>query len=377
MKKQAYLHYLAGFAGLTLLCACAVQRAPQRSNNVNNKVDDFALGADISWYTQAETQGAKYYNQEGVEGDCNQVMKDCGLNAIRLRVWVDPAGRPRPTWAKEFPNFQPDSWCDANDLLEKCQRAKAKGLDIMVDFHYSDWWADPAKQNVPHQWADHDIDQLCNDVAEHTMQVLNLLKKNHIEPKWVQIGNETTNGMSWPLGKAKADSCQNYARLFKAGYEAMKRVFPNAIGIVHLDNGWKASLYDWNLGGLYENGARWDMVGMSLYPYWAMQSDSTRNADTIITQCMDNIRRIGQQYQCPVMITEIGFEVNEKQPEVMEEGRRQLVRVLRESKYETQGICKGVFYWEPECKPSQYKLGAFTEDGRPTVIMEAWKLFEK
>lgn len=362
------LNVLLSIAAIPLLAACNSQKTQGPAGE-----EDFALGADISWYTQYETQGHKFYNMQGEERDCNQAMKDCGLNAVRLRVWVDPAARPQRDWEKVY---RPDSWCDAQDLLVKCKRAKECGLDIMVDFHYSDWWADPAHQLVPHAWADHDLDQMCQDVADHTTEVLTLLKENDIEPKWVQIGNETSNGMMWPMGHAKPDSCYNYARLFAAGYDALKEVFPQSLGIVHLDNGWKPELYDWNLGGLKANGAKWDMIGMSLYPYWAQQGDSTRQADEIITACMDNIRRLGEIYQCPVMITEVGFEVDESKPEVLAEGRRQLARVLSEAKDETNGICKGVFYWEPECRPSQYRLGAFTEDGHPTIIMEAWTDFE-
>ena len=96
---------------------------PKSASNGSSD-DDFALGADISWYTEYESRGHKFYNLEGKEGDCNQVMKDCGLNAVRLRVWVDPAGRPRPKWADEFKEYKADSWCDKNDLLVKCKRAK-------------------------------------------------------------------------------------------------------------------------------------------------------------------------------------------------------------------------------------------------------------
>lgn len=366
MKK---LFSAAALAALVLLPSCKqVQEEPK---------DDFALGADISWYTEYESKGYKFYNQEGVEKDCNSVMKDCGLNAVRLRVWVDPAGRPRPNWIPADREWTPDSWCDKNDLLVKCLKAKELGLDIMVDFHYSDSWADPAHQPVPHAWADHSLPEMCDDVANHTIEVMQLLKDNDIQPKWVQIGNETSNGMIWPMGKADPETFSNYAELFKAGFKALKTVFPTTIGIVHLDNGWNPSLYDWNLGGLKENGAEWDMIGMSLYPYWAQQTDSTLEADQIITDCIDNIKRVGEIYQCPVMIVETGFAVYEDQPEVIEEGYRQLLRVLRESKNETNGICKGVFYWEPECRPSQYRLGAFTEDGHPTKIMDAWKDFEK
>jgi len=361
MKKHLLF---ASFASLLILASC---NPPADSV----QQDDFALGADISWYTEYESKDYKFYNQAGDEKDCNNVMKDCGLNAVRLRVWVDPASHPAP-WQKE-----PSSWCDKNDLLVKCLKAKECGLDIMIDFHYSDWWADPSHQDIPGAWKEHSLEEVCQDVAAHTTEILQMLKDNNIEPKWVQIGNETSNGMMWPMGYAKPDSCANYAALFIAGYDAMKKVFPDAIGIVHLDNGWNHDLYDWNIGGLKEKGATFDMIGMSLYPYWAQQTDSTFEADQIITDCINNIKRVGEIYQCPVMITEVGFQVDETNPELLAEGRRQLGRVLREAKFATNGICKGVFYWEPECRPSQYKLGAFTEDGHPTIIMDAWKEFDK
>ena len=124
-----------------------------------------------------------------------------------------------------------------------------------------------------------------------------------------------------------------------------------------------------------ENGAQWDIIGMSLYPYWAKESGKETDADRCITRCMENIRAVSEKYHCDVIIVETGFEVDEQHPEVMEEGYRQLSRVLQESSHSTNGRCKGVFYWEPECKPSQYKLGAFTEDGHPTRIMDAFKEF--
>jgi arabinogalactan endo-1,4-beta-galactosidase len=165
---------------------------------------------------------------------------------------------------------------------------------------------------------------------------------------------------------------EQYAGFFAAGYDACKKVFPNAIVMVHLDNGFDKDLYDYNLGVLQAGGAKWDMIGMSLYPYWAMDGGFRDDAETTITDCIENIRYVSEKFGCDVMIVETGFLVDESRPEVLEEGRRQLARVIRESIEQTNGRCKGVFYWEPECKPSQYKLGAFTEDGRPTVIMDAF-----
>ena len=114
------------------------------------------------------------------------------------------------------------------------------------------------------------------------------------------------------------------------------------------------------------------MIGMSLYPYWARDGHPELKADDIITDCIANIRHVSEKYKCDVMIVETGFEVDERHPEVMDEGRRQLTRVIREARTQTGGHCRGVFYWEPQCLPGGYKLGAFDHNAAPTAIMEAF-----
>lgn len=341
---------------------------------------EFWLGADIGWCTEYEAQGHKFYNKDGQERECTALMKELGLNAVRHRVWVDPSSH--------------GNWCGKEDLLVKCQRAKTLDMAIMVDFHYSDWWADPNKQNIPAAWSGHSYEQMKEDLRAHTVEVLQMLKDNDIEPKWIQVGNETRNGFLWSvksneygwpeldengnttiiesMGHAKHNP-EQYAGFFKAGYEACKSVFPDAIVMVHLDNGFDKELYDWNLGILKACGAKWDMIGMSLYPYWALEGGYLDDEDQTITDCIENIRYVSEKFGSDIMIVETGFYVDENDPERLERGRRQLARVIRESMNETGGRCKGVFYWEPECRPSQYRLGAFTEEGHPTVIMDAFK----
>ena len=315
---------------------------------------DFAKGADISWVTEMESRGAKFYDRDDKEADCFDAMKSFGLNAIRLRVWVDPSRH--------------GGWCDKNDVLQKALRAKKAGMDVMIDFHYSDWWADPGKQNIPAAWKGYDYKSMKKAVAEHTAEVLTLLKKNGVNPKWVQVGNETSNGMLWDMGRATTNP-EQYAGFVRAGYDAVKKVFKKAIVIVHLDNGFDPKLYDWNLGLLIQHGAKFDMIGMSLYPYWAMDAKKEPSADKTISDCMNNLRRVAEKFDRDVMIVETGFLVDESNPSVMEEGREQLARIIREARTETNGRCRGVIYWEPECKPRQYKLGAYTNDGHPTAIM--------
>ena len=318
---------------------------------------DFALGADISWATEMESRGHKLYNYKGEEREATALMKEMGLNAIRLRVWVDPA--------------EHGNWCNKEDVLVKALRAKQQGMDIMIDFHYSDWWADPAKQNIPAAWAKHKYKQLLVDVAMHTKEVLTLLKDNGITVKWVQVGNETSNGFMWPVGQLDTNPKQ-YAGLFKAGYDAVKEVMPDTKVIVHLDNGYDNDLYNYNLDALRDNGAQWDIIGMSLYPYWSKKKGYENAAARMMQECLRNVKMVSAKYGTDVMIVETGYEVNEKEPWLMESGRTQLTTLINLMRTKTDGHCLGVFYWEPTCKPSMYKLGAFTEDGHPTAIMRAF-----
>ncbi len=317
---------------------------------------DFVKGADVGFLTGQERHGVKFHDRNGRERECLELLKnDYQMSAIRMRVWVNPRGGS----------------CDKNELLAMARRVKALGMQLMVDFHYSDSWADPAKQPIPKAWEGHTYKQMKRDLAQHTIEVLTLLKENDIEPRWVQVGNETANGLLWPMGHIEKNPKQ-YAGFIRAGYDAVKKVFPKAIVIVHLDRGHKQSLYDWNLDIVRKYGGRWDMIGMSLYPYWAMEGHPELKADDIITDCMSNIRHVSEKYKCDVMIVETGFEVDEQHPEKMEEGRRQLTRVIKEARSMTNGRCRGVFYWEPQCLPGGYKLGAFDHNATPTAIMEAF-----
>ncbi|MBO6030323.1 MAG: glycosyl hydrolase 53 family protein [Prevotella sp.] len=321
-----------------------------------NVMKDFVKGADVGFLQGQERRGIVFHDRNGQERECLELLKnDYQMSAIRMRVWVNPRGGD----------------CDKFALLAMAKRVKALGMDLMVDFHYSDSWADPGKQPIPKAWLDHSFEEMKKDLRNHTVEVLSLLKENNIAPRWVQIGNETTNGLLWPMGHIESEP-QQYAGFIRAGYDAVKEVFPETIVIVHLDRGHQQSIYDHNLDTILKYGGKFDMVGMSLYPYWAMEDHPELKADDIITDCIANIRYVSEKYQCDVMIVETGYEVDERHPEKMEDGRRQLTRVIREARSKTNGHCRGVFYWEPQCLPGGYKLGAFDSKAAPTAIMEGF-----
>ena len=332
-----------------LLLLCAIPLMAQRKA-------DFVKGADVGFLAGQEARGVKFHDRQGRERECLELLKnDYQMSAIRLRVWVNPRGGMN---GKE-------------EVLKMALRAKALGMDVMIDFHYSDSWADPAKQPIPLAWRGHSYEQMKRDLRDHTVDVLSLLKQNGVSPRWVQVGNETANGLLWDEGHIEKHP-EQYAGFIRAGYDAVKEVFPDAIVILHLDRGHLRSLYDWNLGIVLQYGGKFDMVGMSLYPYWARQDHPELQPDSIISDCIANIRYVSEKFGCDVMIVETGFEVDEQHPEVMEEGRRQLTRVIREAQSDTNGRCRGVFYWEPQCLPGGYKLGAFDSHAAPTAIMEAF-----
>lgn len=348
LKKAVYLL----MSTLCFLTACSDNNDDSESLNV---VTDFVKGADVSWITQMEQQWyCVLKNKLGEPTDCFRLMKDYGLTAIRLRVWVNPE----------------DGWCNKEDLLAKAKRASAEGLDLMIDFHYSDNFADPSKQKIPAAWEGHSYEELKVDVRNHTLEVLQILKDNHIIPKWVQVGNELDHGFLWNVGNMDINPAQ-YAGLFAAGYNAVKEVCPETIVIVHLASGQHNPLYNKNLDALKNNGAKWDMVGLSLYPIYAGKTE-----EEAIDKCIDNMKKVSTKYNCDVMVVETGMLCAENKKvasdAVLLNGKRLLSYFIKQCRENTNGRCKGIFYWEPQSPTWLYNLGAFTEDGYPTIIMDGF-----
>ena len=308
----------------------------------------FWLGADISGTTQLESNGEKLYNTKGEIKENTALMKELGLNAVRLRVWVNPRG----------------GWSGAEDVLEMAKRAKYYDMAVMIDFHYSDWWADPGKQHIPAAWQYMSYDEMKNALAQHTEDVLSLLKKNNIDVKWVQVGNETTNGFLWPMGRA-SDNMEKYAGFTEVGYQAVKKVYPNAQVIIHIDGGCDQKRYDFIFDGLKKFGAHYDMIGLSVYPYWDVVAKLESDWKGSVRDFTANIKHLYEKYGKETMVVETGAE--SKHPK---EGYIIMKAVINAAKNDCGGHCHGVFYWAPELE-GQYPLGAF-DNHRPTEIMKAF-----
>lgn len=330
-----------------------------------NKETVFAKGADISWVTEMEAEGVKFHNAAGEQKDCFVLMKELGMNAIRLRVWVNPE--------KTYGN-----WSNQTDVVAKAKRAKEAGLDVMIDFHYSDFFADPGKQTKPEAWKSKSFEDLKAAVASHTSSVLKAIKAAGVEPKWIQIGNETRNGMLWSDGQLWTNSgdikngWQNYAALSNLGYDAAKAVFKDAIIIVHQNNAWEN--LNWWFTKFSNAGGKFDMIGLSHYP----QAEIDKTWQTVNTLALNNIASLGREFNCGIMICEIGVKTHINETEA--------AKALQEFMTSAKKIdcCSGVFYWEPQAngswKPKYYKtlnwnaydMGAFTADWKPSSVLKAF-----
>jgi arabinogalactan endo-1,4-beta-galactosidase len=304
----------------------------------------FAKGADISWLTQMEAAGMKFYNSAGTQTDCIQVLKSIGMNTVRLRVWVNPS----------------DGWCNTADVVAKAVRANALGMKILIDFHYSDSWADPGKQTKPAAWVSQNFTTLMQSVATHTSSVLSALKTSGVTPAWVQVGNETNDGMLWEDGRASTNMA-NFAKLVTAGYNAVKAADTSIKVIVHVSNGYDNNLFRYLFDGLKANGGQWDIIGMSLYP-------TAANYTTLNSQCLTNMTDMVSRYAKPVMIVESGMSWTDSTA-----CNAFLTDIITKVKsLGNNGL--GVLYWEPESYNNWqgYTLGAFDNSGKPTVALNAF-----
>jgi arabinogalactan endo-1,4-beta-galactosidase len=351
IKKTTCLTPRSRLAGIclilifTVLAGCNKNNPPSSGNSdpggpgtVN---PNFARGADVSWLTQMESSGYAFYDSTGSKLDCIQILKNLGLNAVRLRAWVNPTA----------------GWCNTTDLVQKAVRANNLGMRVMIDFHYSDTWADPGHQTKPASWSALPFDSLVTTLYNYTFHVMDTLKANAVIPVWVQVGNETNDGMLWEDGRASTNMSQ-FAALVTAGYQAVKAVDDSTKVIVHVSNGYDSSLFSWLFDGLLANGASWDIIGMSLYP-------STSDWQTLDQQCLANMNYMVSRYHKQVMISEIGMDVT-----APNSSREFIADIVSKTQSVSGQNGLGVFYWEPECYNFQnYTLGAFDNTGKPTAAL--------
>ncbi|RIX60401.1 arabinogalactan endo-1,4-beta-galactosidase [Paenibacillus nanensis] len=320
--------------------------------------DDFIRGVDVSMLKQIESAGGSYYNADGVQADLFDILKANGVNWIRLRTWVDPTdehGAPLGGGNN-----------DTETTVELASRAKAKGLKVLLDFHYSDFWTDPGEQETPKAWEHLSGEALANALHAYTSDVITRMKAAGAAPDMVQIGNETNGGMVWPSGKTWQETpseviggYDGWVQLIRAGTQAVRENAPAAKIVLHLANGGNNKLYRDVFDELTERGVDFDIIGLSYYSYW----------HGTLEQLKANMNDISARYNKDVMVVETAYahtfengdshgnifgpnEENVGGYKATLQGQATSVRDVMEAVAEVpnnRGL--GIFYWEPAWIP--------------------------
>ena len=215
------------------------------------------LGADISFLPQLEDRGMKFFDK-GIQKDAIEILKDHGFNYIRLRIFNNPSAEKGYSPGKGF--------CDLEHTKQIAARIKKAGLKLLLDFHYSDYWADPQQQFKPSAWKDLDFVHLTAALKDYTKSVLLALKEQGTLPDMVQIGNEINHGMVWPEGHISHPD--SLAGLVKAGIEGVKEVDPSVIIMLHIALGGQNDEAVFWLDNMFARGVDCDVIGLSYYPRW-------------------------------------------------------------------------------------------------------------
>ncbi len=250
---------------------------------VENLSDDFILGIDVSSVLAEEASGVRYYGFDGEEKDLFAILAESGVTDIRVRVWNDPFDANG--------NGYGGGNCDMEAAVEIGKRATANGMGLIVDFHYSDFWADPGKQMVPKAWKNMGIEEKSAALYEYTKDSLNQLKEAGVSVRMVSLGNETNGAM---CGEKKWFGIQS---LMSAGSKAVREVLPDALIAVHFANPEKSGSYADYAWRLDYYSVDYDVFASSYYPYW---HGTLENLSQVLSE-------VAETYQKKVMVMETSY----------------------------------------------------------------------
>ncbi|MEM3763454.1 MAG: glycosyl hydrolase 53 family protein [Desulfurococcaceae archaeon] len=255
-------------------------------NPVPGLPSDFARGVDLSEVPWILELGGRYYDQRGVEKDILDILLENGVNWIRLRIWNDPYDEQGKPYG--------GGNCDLYRMTDFAAKAKSRGFKILINFHYSDWWADPGKQVKPKAWVNLTFEELVEAVYNWTYSALEYMRSKGALPDMVQVGNEINNGFLWPDGRV--ENWTQFTTLLKSAIRAVRDVDPGIKVVIHLA-GVRADFYRIFLSRLIESGVEFDVVGISFYPYWHGTMDEFR----------DTVRTIVENFNKDIIVAETAY----------------------------------------------------------------------
>lgn len=350
----------------------SIKLVDRNTQALNNDSSSFIKGADISSLIQMMEEGKKYYGFDGYEKSAFTLLKENGVNYIRLRLWKDPEN------VKESGGY-----CNLAQTIAFAKMMKEEGMKFFLDFHYSDWWADPGKQEKPKAWNELTGEDLAQAVYDYTYEVMVALKKEGVTPDMVQIGNEIRSGMLFPDGAVPNWEC--LADLVNAGIRAVREVsnIDHTQIVIHLDQGGRFYYFEeWFDQMIHYGMTDFDIIGLSYYPFWHGSFD----------QFKDTMTKLVDKYHKPLVVAETahawkrsekGFIGKEQEkiagfPATVSAQQLVTELVMNITASVRDGMGLGVFYWEPFMLPIHGEggwgenMGVVSPEGK---ILESIKAF--
>ncbi len=321
---------------------------------------DYAVGADLSFLRQAE-RGGTVFKDEGQAKPGLQIFKDHGYNWVRLRLFHTPT---------RLPNSLEYTVALARD-------AKKLGFKFLLNYHYSDTWADPAKQFIPKAWEGKSHDELVHAVFEYTRDTILAFRDANAMPDMVQIGNEISNGMLWPDGKLP-DHWDNLADLLHAGIEGVEEGradAPHPLIMIHIDKGGDQRATKRFFDKWHSYGIHYDVIGQSYYPWWHGS----------LLDLRDNLIFMANEYKKDIILVEVAYnwrpaEYRRKLAPFPEtpEGQQQFLDEVHRMVLATPGNRgKGIFWWEPAVQGPLRSRGFFDDNGNALPVITVFDRFTR
>ena len=310
---------------------------------VEGITEDFIKGVDISSILALEESDVKFYSEEGKEQDIFQTLSDAGVNYVRVRIWNDP-------YDSEGNGYGGGN-NDIEAAIEIGKRAKEYGMELLVNYHYSDFWADPSKQFAPKAWKSMDLDEKKSALYEFTRDSLQEMRDQGIDIGMVQIGNETNNGIAGEEGWA------NMSALFNAGSEAVRDIDPNILVALHFTNPERAGSYNSIASELDKYNVDYDVFASSYYPFWHGTLANLTNV----------LKNVADTYDKKVMVAETSYVYTAEDGDghgntspgsgqvldypITVQGQADALRDVFQAVANVGDAGIGVFYWEPAWLP--------------------------
>jgi arabinogalactan endo-1,4-beta-galactosidase len=321
---------------------------------------DYAIGADLSFLKQAEEQGT-VFKDHGQAKPGLQIFKDHGYNWIRLRLFHTPTRLPN----------------NLEYTIALAKEAKKLGFKFLLNYHYSDTWADPGKQYIPKAWEGKSHEELVQAVFEYTRDTIIAFRDANTLPDMVQVGNEISNGMLWPDGKLP-DNWDNLAELIKAGIKGVDAGRGDArrpLIMIHIDKGGDKRATETFFDKLNSYGVEYDVIGQSYYPWW----------HGTLLDLRDNLIFMANEYRKDIILVEVAYnwrpaEYKNKPAPFPEspEGQKDFLDEVHRAVLNTpNNRGRGIFWWEPAVTGGLRSRGFFDNDANALPVIMVFDKFTR